>query len=231
VASRTAAPAPRDSLGGSAGTDRFDGGGLAGLGWYAPSLHDPAEAGVQRWPAAALKAWLRTGHAEGHAALGPMAEVVLGSTSALDDTDLAAMAAYLQGLPQRASPRPVAAAPSPSRRERGARLYREHCAGCHGAQGEGGRLATGELAYPALAGHRTVTQASAQNLLRVIDRGAFSPATAGHPRPFGMPPFAGRLSAEELAALVSHLREDLGPGAGEIDSVEVLRLRELSGSH
>jgi mono/diheme cytochrome c family protein len=215
----------RNALGGDAGAADFRGGLLAGLGWVAPSLHDPAEAGVQRWPDAALRRWLRDGHADGHAALGPMAEVVLGSTARLTDTDLAAMSRYLRSLPEQAAARPEGADPDPLRRERGAHLYRENCASCHGSHGEGRRDESGALAYPALAGSRIVTQASAANLLRVIERGGFAPATPGHPKPYGMPPFAGRLDAEELAALASHLRQSFGNRAGEVDAVEVLRLR------
>lgn len=221
----SACHASRDTLGGDGGAGDFRGGLLAGLGWVAPSLLDPLEAGVQRWPDAMLQRWLRDGQAEGHTAQGPMAEVVLGSTAALNDADLAAMSAYLRALPEQPAARPPAAEPDPRRRERGAKLYREHCMACHGEQGEGRRDEAGAIAYPPLAGSRIVTQASAANLIRVIERGGFAPATPGHPHPYGMPPFAGVLGADELAALASHLRQSWGHAAGEIDAVEVLRLR------
>ena len=227
----SACHAGRDALGGDRGAADFRGGLLVGLGWVAPSLHDPAEAGVQRWPDETLQRWLRDGHVDGHAALGPMGEVVLGSTAALDDADLAAMSGYLRALPEQAAARPDGADPDPRRRERGAGLYREHCAACHGERGEGRRDAAGAPAYPALAGSRIVTQASAANLLRIIERGGFAPATPGHPRPYGMPPFAGVLGAEDLAALASHLRQSFGHGAGEIDAVEVLKLRAAAAAH
>lgn len=221
----SACHAARNALGGDAGPADFRGGLLAGLGWVAPSLHDPAEAGVQRWPGETLQRWLRDGHAEGHTAQGPMAEVVLGSTSALDDADLAAMSRYLRSLPVQAVARANSVRPDAGRRERGAALYRDHCAACHGAQGEGRRDTSGALAYPALTGSRLVTQASAANLVRLIERGGFGPATPGHPQPYGMPPFAGLLDAEDLAAVASHLRQSFGHQAGEVDAVEVVRLR------
>ncbi|MFT7771762.1 c-type cytochrome [Roseateles sp.] len=224
----SACHAGRNALGGDDGPADFRGGLLAGLGWAAPSLHDPAEAGVQRWSDTTLQRWLREGHADGHTAQGPMAEVVLGSTASLDDADLAAMSRYLRSLPEQAVTRPEPARPDARRRERGAGLYREHCAACHGAQGEGRRDDSGALAYPALAGSRLVTQASAANLIRVIERGGFAPATPGNPRPYGMPPFAGLLDAQELAALTSYLRGTFGHDAGEVDAVEVLRLRAAS---
>ncbi|WP_457443918.1 c-type cytochrome [Roseateles sp. P5_E4] len=224
----SACHAGRDALGGDRGAADFRGGLLAGLGWVAPSLHDPAEAGVQRWPTEVLQRWLRDGKAQGHAALGPMAEVVIGSTAALDDADLAAMSSYLRTLPEQAVARSEPAEPDARRRKRGAGLYREHCAACHGEQGQGRRDASGAPAYPALAGSRLVTQASAANLIRLIERGGFAPATPGNPRPYGMPPFAGVLGAEDLAALTSHLRASFGHAAGEVDAVEVLRLRAVA---
>ncbi len=227
----SACHAGRDALGGDRGAADFRGGLLVGLGWTAPSLLDPAEAGVQRWPDATLRRWLRDGHADGHTAQGPMAEVILGSTAALDDADLGAMSAYLRALPEQSAARPEPARPDPRRRERGAALYRDHCMACHGERGEGRRDEAGALAYPALAGSRIVTQASAANLIRVIERGGYAPATPGHPRPYGMPPFAGVLDADELAALASHLRQAWGHHAGEVDSVEVLRLRTATAAH
>lgn len=227
----SACHAGRDALGGDRGPADFRGGLLAGLGWVAPSLHDPAEAGVQRWPDETLQRWLRDGHVDGHAAQGPMAEVVLGSTAALNDADLAAMSNYLRALPEQAVAVAEPARPDARRREHGAGLYRDHCAACHGAQGEGRRDENGALAYPSLAGSRLVTQASAANLLRLIERGGFGPATPGHPRPYGMPPFAGVLDADDLAALASHLRQSFGHRAGEIDTVEVLRLRAAGSQH
>lgn len=227
----SACHAARNGLGGDQGPADFRGGLLAGLGWVAPSLHDPAEAGVQRWTDDTVRRWLRDGHADGHTAQGPMAEVVLGSTSALKDEDLAAMSRYLRSLPESAATRPKEVQADARRRERGAKLYGEHCAACHGEQGEGKRDDSGAQAYPALAGSRLVTQASAANLLRVIERGGFGPATPGHPRPYGMPPFAGQLDADELAAIASHLRTSFGHRAGEVDAVEVVRLRSAATQH
>ncbi|MFG6468558.1 c-type cytochrome [Roseateles sp. BYS87W] len=224
----SACHAARNALGGDQGPADFRGGLLAGLGWTAPSLHDPAEGGVQRWPDATLQRWLRTGHAGPHSAVGPMAEVVLGSTSALNERDLAAMSAYLRQLPEHTVARGPATRPDPRRRDRGAALYREHCASCHGAEGQGRSDEAGAMAYPALAGSRMVALADATNLIRLIERGGFGPATAGHPQPYGMPPFAGVLDIDDLAALASHVRHSFGGGASELDAVDVVRLKSTA---
>jgi mono/diheme cytochrome c family protein len=212
--------APRNSLGAITGTDNYSGGMLKELGWYAPSLQDPAEAGVAGWSQAELMQWLKTGRNDHASALGPMSEVVLGSTQHLNEADLGAMATYLRALPQQPRPRPVPPRPEPALRELGAKLYGEQCASCHGERGEG---AAG--IYPALAGNRSVTMADSANLLRTMLRGGFAPATAGNPRPFGMPPFAGVLNDRELAAIASHVRNSWGNSAGDVRPLDVLRVK------
>jgi mono/diheme cytochrome c family protein len=104
--------------------------------------------------------------------------------------------------------------------EQGAKIYADRCAGCHGPQGQG---ATGAIA--ALAGNRSVTLDSAANVIRVILAGGFPPATAGNPRPYGMPPFAQSLSDEEIAAVATYIRNAWGHAAPPVTALEVLRHR------
>ncbi|RQO55497.1 alcohol dehydrogenase [Paucibacter sp. KBW04] len=215
--------APRNSLGAVSGAEDFSGGMLDALAWYAPSLQDPQEASVVSWSPQALRQWLKSGRNEHSSALGPMGEVILGSTQHLSEPDLDAMALYLQSLPQRALPQPEVRRPELALRERGAKLYDTHCASCHGDAGQGS-----PGAYPALAGNRTVTMATPANLLRIIQRGGFAPATAGNPRPYGMPPFAGVLDDAELAALASYLRSAWGnqaQGPSDVRPMDVLQLK------
>ncbi|MBX3620339.1 MAG: cytochrome c [Rhizobacter sp.] len=211
----------RNALGATRGGTLDLGGGLIPMqNWYAPSLADPHEAGVSTWPAADVVALLKTG-VNGHASvLGPMAEVVRDSTQYLSDADLAAMTHYLQALPpQPSSVRPddgVALADA----VRGRQLYADHCAACHGEQGEGVRGI-----YPALAGNRAVTLANIANLVRVLTEGGFAPATPGNPRPFGMPPFATTLSDDDIADVLSHVRTSWGNQAPAVSAFEVSRYR------
>ncbi|MFY7865477.1 c-type cytochrome [Roseateles sp.] len=213
----------RNSLGASKGVDDFSGGMLAGQGWYAPSLHATGEASVAAWDTKALIQWLQTGVNAQASALGPMAEVIQRSTQHLSQDDLAAMALYLQSLPQHS------AKPSPRHsaelklRDAGESLYAEHCASCHGTTGTG---VAG--AYPPLVGSRTVLMAEPANLLRIIQRGGFAPETRGNPRPFGMPPFSGLLNDEEQAAIASFVRNAWGntpEGRADVRPVDVIRLK------
>jgi len=210
----------RNWLGASAALDKGDGGAALPLQpWYAPSLVDPDQAGLQRWPLADAVALLQTGIALHGVAQGPMAEVVAQSTQHLSTADLRAMVSYLQSLPATATPNTAPHAPRPAAvMAQGGQLYRQHCLACHGAQGQG---APG--IYPALAGNRLVTMARSDNLLLAITRGGFAPATAGNPRPYGMPPFD--LDHAELAALMTWLRASWGHDAPPVSEVDVLLAR------
>ena len=64
-----------------------------------------------------------------------------------------------------------------------------------------------------------------EDLVQVVLGGAFPPSTAGNPRPFGMPPFATTLGDEEVAAVISYIRNAWGPQAGPVSPLEVQRWR------
>jgi mono/diheme cytochrome c family protein len=222
----------RDALGAGRG-DLSTGGRLPDGRWYAPSLSSPAEAGVSTWSTQDVVALLAHGRNAHASTLGPMAEVVFRSTQHLSEGDLRAMAVYLQslgpvGLTQdRPSTAPPARASAPStttttntRWSAGAKLYDDHCADCHGAQGEGR-----EGRHPPLAGNRAVTLAAPNNVVQVILHGGFAPATSGNPRPHGMPPFGHVLDDEAVAAVASYVRRSWGNVAGEVSTLEVMRLR------
>ena len=152
-----------------------------------------------------------------------MAEVVARSTQYLNEDDLAAMAAYLCSLPNAGGAPPPAAGdarstPAPS--DVGARLYADHCAACHGERGEG---VAG--AYPALAGNRAIAITPSANLVHIVLRGGFQPTAPGNPRPYGMPPFATVLSDEQVAQVLSYVRDSCGHHAPEVSTLAVGRYR------
>ncbi len=222
----------RDALGGSRGLD-LAGGLIPMQNWYAPSLSSNAEAGVANWPVADIVTLLKTGTTARASVLGPMAEVVLHSTQHMPDADLQAMAVFLKALPQtqesapeltaasRGGNKPVALASSASARA-GGQLYETHCLQCHGPNGQG---VAG--AYPALAGNRAVTMTSTANLVQVVLNGGYAPATAGNPRPYGMPPFLLVFNDSETAQLLTFLRSAWGNSASEVTPLEVNRARNL----
>ncbi|MGH6627449.1 MAG: c-type cytochrome [Burkholderiaceae bacterium] len=196
--------------------------------WYAPSLASPVEAGVADWDAKHIVSLLQTGVSPRGTAIGPMAEVVLHSTQHLSADDLGAMATFLKALPP-ASPNSGKAPPKappvdPKFAALGAKLYQQHCVQCHGAQGQG---VPG--AYPPLAGNRAVTMPTAVNLVQFVLNGGYAPATAGNPRPFGMPPFVLVLGNNDIAAVLTHLRTSWGNQASPVSEFDVNRIRTGPG--
>ena len=220
----SACHSPRNAFGATNDSLELSGGLIPMQNWYAPSLASGAEAGVADWATHDVATLLKTGLTARGATLGPMAEVVFRSTQYLGDADIAAMAEFLKSLPQ-APPRPrVAAKLDAATQAKGAALYKDRCAACHGASGAGGVDAQG-IAYVALVGNRKVQLESPANLIHIVVNGGFAPTTAGNPRPYGMPPFGPTLKDDEIAALASYVRNAWGNAAPAVTAVDVLGAR------
>ena len=112
---------------------------------------------------------------------------------------------------------------------RGAELFTQHCATCHGEQGQGMRVEDNVdkfLLIPALAGNRAITMANSTNLVRIILAGGYAPSTAGNPRPFGMPPFVHVLNDTDIAAVTTYIRNAWGNQADPLTAADVVQLRQ-----
>ncbi len=205
----------RNMLGATEDKRGLSGGLIPIENWYAPSLTSTREAGVANWDTQDVVALLKNGTSSRGAVLGPMAEVVYQSTQYLSDPDLSAMANYLKALPPgthagdniaaAVSPRPPRDARTMAR---GEQIFDQRCAYCHGDAGQGA-----QGAYPALAGSRAVDMDRPINLIQVVRHGGFLPATAGNPRPYGMPAFGHLLDDSEIAAVLTFVRASWGNDA------------------
>lgn len=225
----SACHAQRNALGAASSDGRFAGALMPMQDWYAPSLHAKEEAGVQHWPRSQVIAFLKNGTTHNASALGPMAEVVAKSTQYWREEDLNATAAYLQSLPLHPAPKKAQAQIASRSLQQGAALYAQHCATCHGAEGQGVReadaLTAQALLIPALAGNRAVGLSSSANLVRIILAGGYAPATSGNPRPYGMPPFVHVLTDEDIAAVTTYIRASWGNQANAVSASEVVAQR------
>ena len=211
----------RNALGALSASPAKGGSVLIDGQWFAPSLGDTNGASVAGWSEAEIRTFLQTGRNRQALASGPMAEVVLHGTQYLNDADAQAMAVYLQSLPQAVPEASENTVPASSQTlQRGAKLYEAHCSDCHGALGQGRADV-----YPALAGNRAVTQQLPNNLINTALQGGFGAATTGHPRPYGMPPFALRLSDSELAAVLSYIRSSWGNHAAPLNEFDINKFR------
>ncbi len=215
---------PRNAFGATRDSLELSGGLIPLQNWYAPSLASSAEAGVADWSNADIAALLKTGLTPRGAALGPMAEVVFRSTQYLHDSDIAAMAEFLKSLPQTPPHALAALKIDKDAQAHGAALYKDHCAACHGASGEGGSGQNG-VVYVPLAGNRKVLLETPTNLIHIVVNGGFPPTTAGDPRPYGMPPFGPSLSDAEIALLASYVRGAWGNAAPSVSALDVLNAR------
>jgi mono/diheme cytochrome c family protein len=173
-------------------------------GWYATSLD--ISPSPTRWSEDEFFAFLRRGESAPHGvAMGPMRAVVNG-LGGLPDDDLRAMATYFIGLnrPSGRAPEPdIARALSPvppvtDEQKRGAALYLENCASCHGAPGR-----------PPTVAHSPIGLSEAlwnpyrpYNLLLTMLDGI-----DGHDGlPGAMPSFRDKLSNDDLIAIGGYLR-------------------------
>ena len=209
----------RDALGGIEQGRHLTGGQIPQLDWYAPDLSTQAGGGLDGWSAQDIVDLLKTGQSAKGAAFGPMADVVRKSTQHMTDADLQAVASYLQSLPPRAQPAPAPFKQAASH-EQGGKLYAQRCADCHGKDGRG---VAG--VYPPLDGNTSVTEPTGINAIRSVLLGGFAPATAGNPKPYSMPPFAQQLNDEDVAAVVSYIRQSWSNRASAATPETVGRFR------
>ncbi|MDB5991513.1 MAG: cytochrome c, partial [Herbaspirillum sp.] len=220
---------PRNDLGGTSMRTELGGGVIPVLNWYAPPLNGNRESGLGGWAPAHLSALLTTGVAPRRAVSGPMGEVIGRSLQYLNQEDIAAMALYMQSLPQQMPPpREDPESVLPDRRQEvmtlGAKLYESHCAACHQADGKG----VADV-YPALAGSTALTLGGGVDAIHLVLAGGFAPSTAGNPRPYGMPPFGQALKDAEVAMVVSYIRNAWGNSGNLISPVEVGKYRSKLG--
>lgn len=219
---------PRNALGASGPVDDLSGGLMPIVNWYAPDLTRDSETGLASTALPEIVRLLGTGSSAQAQTSGPMGEVVQHGLQYMSPADLQAVALYLKSRAQsgQATEAPVRrAAVSPRVAEMGLKTYDRHCAQCHGDNGQGVRTAAGQTAYPALAGNRTVQLKDPTNLVQMLLYGGYNPATAGHPQPFGMPPFVLELDDRDIAAVLTHLRTQWGNTGAEVTPLQVNRIR------
>jgi mono/diheme cytochrome c family protein len=104
----------------------------------------------------------------------------------------------------------------------GADLYAQHCATCHGAQGEG--LGS----FPPLAGSSWVT-GEEDTAIRILLHGLQGPIEVnGRSYSNVMPAFGRRLTDAEIAELLSYLRTSWDH---DTEAVEPAQVREVRAEH
>jgi mono/diheme cytochrome c family protein len=208
---------PKNLLGGDKSGQPLGGGVLQG--WYATPLDNDVRTGLGAWKIEDIVSYLKTGWGGGQAASGTMALVVADSTSQLADSDLKAMAAYLKDIVAPASAASALDKNSAAMKS-GRALYTANCSACHTGSGEG----VAGMA-PTLAHSAAVQAAATDTLINVVLHGAEAVATDAAPTAPGMPAFDWQLSDDQIAQLLTYIRNDWGNAASAVDASDVTALR------
>lgn len=189
---------PKSFLGGDKTADNLRGSILQG--WFAPDITGDGNQGLGEWSEADIKTYLKTGHNRISSATGPMAEEVLDATSQYRDSDLDAIATYLKSLPPRQDN------PSPAQKDSpimtaGKAIYQDKCSACHGIEGTGV-----PMLFPSLVDSGLAHASNPTSAIRLVLRGGRSVATNQEPTAPGMPSFAWQLNNDEVAAVLTYVR-------------------------
>jgi mono/diheme cytochrome c family protein len=102
----------------------------------------------------------------------------------------------------------------------GRAIYTDECSACHSPTGRGI-----DGLFPMLNGSPSVQSIDPTSLLRVVLRGARGAATDPAPTAAAMPSFGWLLNDEQVAAVVTYVRNAWGNRAPPVDAATVSRTR------
>jgi len=208
---------PKTALGGDKTSQYLEGAYLQG--WSAPDITNDSRLGLGAWSKEDLVAYLKSGHNRVTAATGPMGEVVTLSAAFTTDPDLNAIATYLKSLPGKTAA-PAALAANDPAMTAGAAIYRDQCSACHGLDGKG----IAEL-FPSVADSSMVKSGDPTTSIRIVLRGARSVGTTAQPTAPGMPAYGKQLDDDEVAAVLTYMRNTWGGAAAAVTSGQVSDVR------
>ena len=190
-------------------------------GWLAPDITGDRTQGIGKWSVEELVQYLKTGVNRYDLASGPMADVVTNSSQHWTDADLTAVATYLKSLtPANPMTRPPLRADAPEMLA-GRALYEDRCSACHVPDGAGiDRL------FPKLADAPLVSNENPASLIRVVLAGSRAVATDARPTGPAMPAFARNLSDEDVAQVLTYVRNSWGNAAPAVSAADVAGARK-----
>jgi mono/diheme cytochrome c family protein len=190
--------------------------------WYAPDVTSDLRTGIGGWSTDEIVRYLKTAVNSFGIASGPMAEAVEHSTSHMTDADLMAIATYLKDSPGKKNPPPITSLPADDPRMiAGKAIYEDRCAACHISSGAG--IPT---LFPRLANAPLVQSDDPTSLIRVVLAGSRAGATAAAPTAPAMPSFAWNLNDQQVADVVTYIRNAWGNAAQPVQAGDVGKLRD-----
>lgn len=188
--------------------------------WVAPNITADAHSGIGGWSEDDIVKYLKTGANRFDIASGPMAEEVEHSSQHWKDEDLMAVAVFLKdGSPPTDTPKALAA--TDSAMVAGKAIYADRCSACHVGNGEGV-----EHLFPKLAMAPLVNGADASSMIRVVLAGSRAGATDAAPTAPAMPSLGWALSDDNVANVLTYVRNSWGNAAPAVSSADVKTVRE-----
>jgi mono/diheme cytochrome c family protein len=203
-------------------------------GWRAYNITADERHGIGSWSDAEIAAYLKSGHATGHAsASGPMGEAVEHSLQFLTDDDVGSLVTYLRSVPARKGHAPISIDPKPApvvastaampgadpTVTQGRHLFEGACASCHQWNGQGQ-----QTPYASLVGTRGVNDVQGANVTQAILQGVKF-RVAGND--VFMPAFGTAYSDTEVSALANYVIGHFGGKQGTVTPAEVAKRRQL----
>jgi mono/diheme cytochrome c family protein len=208
---------PKNFLGAEKRGQKFAGGAVDG--WFAPRLDGADRSGLKSWSVDDIVEYLQSGRNARSHADGPMADVVMNSTSQMSGADIRAIAVYLKDLSPGVA-EATASPPPPAQMAEGEKLYKGACVACHEADGSGA-----PRIYPPLPGNANLQSADPSSALRVILDGAETVTTPRAPNKGSMPAYARKMSDQEIADVTTYIRNAWGNVAPAVTAEQVAKAR------
>lgn len=187
--------------------------------WIAPSLVNNPHNGLGAWSADDIALYLRTGHNAYADASGPMASVITNSTAKLSEEDATAIGVYFKSLTGSGAAVLAPVAASDPAMVSGGHMYADECAACHRNEGTG----AADL-FPALKASPVVQADNAVTLVHVVLHGAQSVGTTAASAG-AMPAFGGQLSDQQIADVLTYIRNSWGNAAPAVSANTVKSAR------
>jgi mono/diheme cytochrome c family protein len=188
--------------------------------WTAPNITNDQQFGLGKWSADEIVQYLKNGQTRTTTASGPMQDVIENSTSKMAEADLKAIAVYLKERGSAGTAAPAAVPASDPRMQVGQAIFVDTCSACHTRNGSGI-----EHLFPRLADNAIVKQSDPTTLMRIVLTGVRGAGTDGFPTSPAMPSFGYRLDDNQVAAVVTYIRNSWGNTASAVDAGMVKTLR------
>jgi mono/diheme cytochrome c family protein len=188
--------------------------------WTAPNITNDQQSGLGKWSVDDIVQYLKNGQTRTTTASGPMRDVIENSTSKMAETDLKAIAVYLRERGSAGAPASAAVPASDPRMQVGEAIFVDTCSACHTRNGSGI-----EHMFPRLADNAIVRQSDPTTLVRIVLTGVRGAGTDAFPTSPAMPSFGYRLDDNQVAAVVTYIRNSWGNTAPAVDAGMVKALR------